>query len=75
MSVSFILLWSGNIAFGLLTALVYVALMGARSITRRDRTLDEHSDWLEFVAEMTVTVAIGLAFAVDAKWLWEVFAK
>lgn len=72
--VTFIELWGGNLAFAVLVGLVYAALMLARSTAERDRTLDEHCDWLEFVASMTVTLAIGLAFLVDGRWLWEVFS-
>ena len=75
MSVSFLDLWLGNVLFGAIVVAIYSLLMFARSIASRDRILDGHSDWLECVASTTVTVAIGLAFIVDANWFLEVFSK
>lgn len=75
MSVSFGQLWFSNVAFGILVVAVYSILMWARSISARDRTLDGHGDWLSFVASMTVTVAIGVAFCADVYWVYGVLVK
>lgn len=75
MSVNFEQLWFSNLAFGILVAGIYTLLMWARSISARDRTLDGHGDWFAFLASMTVTVAIFVAFCADLYWVYEVLVK
>lgn len=75
MSVSFGQLWFSNVAFGILVAAVYSILMWARSISARDLRLDSHGDWLEYLAALTVTVAIFVAFCADVYWIYGVLVK